>query len=230
MYEYTTDTTTWGIFLDSFRVLWGSVAEFLPRFVLAVLIFFIGWILAVIVGKLAWHIAKFLQIDRGLESAGFKQVWERSGYKLDTGKFFYELVKWFVIVLSLMFATEILQLPRITEFLSTVVAYLPNVFIAAVILIIGVLVARFAEHAVRSSVKVAGLYSANFLAMVARWAVMIFSLLIALDQLQIDTQVLKIAEMGIVVALALAIGLAFGLGGKDHAEELIGKWRKHTQE
>jgi len=143
---------------------------------------------------------------------------------------FYDLVKWFVIVLSLMVSTEILQLPRVTEFLATVVGYLPNVFIAAIILIIGVLVARFAEHAVRSSVKVAGLYSANFLAMVARWAVLVFSFLIALDQLQIDTQVLKIAEIGIVVAIALAVGLAFGLGGRGRAEELLEKWRKHTQE
>ena len=129
-----------------------------------------------------------------------------------------------------MVATDILQLSRVTEFLGQVVEYIPNVFIAAIILIIGVLIARFAEHAVRSSVKVAGLYSANFLAMVAKWAVLIFSFLIALDQLQIDTQVLKIAEIGIVVAVALAVGLAFGLGGRDHAEELLGKWRKHTQE
>ncbi|MEK7582920.1 MAG: hypothetical protein AAB483_00735 [Patescibacteria group bacterium] len=228
MYEET--TTGWEILQTSFSSLWSDVIGFLPRFVGAILIFFIGWLVAVAAGKLAWHIVKFLQLDRGLESAGFKRIWEQSGYKLDTGKFFYELVKWFVIVLSLMFATEILQLPRITEFLSQVVEYIPNVFIAAIILIIGVLVARFAEHAVRSSVKIAGLYSANFLAMVAKWAVLIFSFLIALDQLQIDTQVLKIAEIGIVVAVALAVGLAFGLGGRDHADELLGKWRKHTQE
>ena len=228
MYEET--ITGWEILQKSFSTLWFDVIGFLPRFVGAILIFFIGWLIAIAAGKLAWHIVKFLQLDRGLESAGFKQIWERSGYKLDTGKFFYELVKWFGIVLSLMFATEILQLPRITEFLTTVVEYLPNVFIAAIILIIGVLVGRFAEHAVRGSVKVAGLYSANFLAMVAKWAVLIFSLLIALDQLQIDTQVLKIAEIGIVVAVALAVGLAFGLGGKEHADELLTKWRKHTQE
>ena len=228
MYEET--ITGWEILTRTFENLWMDVAGFIPRFVGAILIFFIGWLVAIAAGKLAWHIVKFLQLDRGLESAGFKQIWERSGYKLDTGKFFYELVKWFVIVLALMFATDILQLPRITEFLGQVVEYIPNVFIAAIILIIGVLVARFAEHAVRSSVKVAGLYSANFLAMVAKWAVLIFSFLIALDQLQIDTQVLKIAEIGIVVAVALAVGLAFGLGGRDHAEELLGKWRKHTQE
>ncbi len=227
MYTYT---TTWDILQNSFATLWSNVAGFLPRFILAVVVFFVGWLVAIAVGKLAWHIVKFLQLDRGLESAGFKGVWERSGYKLDTGKFFYELVKWFVIIWFLMVATDILQLAKVTEFLGKVVNSLPNVFIAAIILIIGVLVAGFVEHAVRSSVKVAGLYSANFLAMIAKWAVMIFSLLIALDQLQVASDIIHIAVTGIVVAGALAIGLAFGLGGKDHAEELLGHWRKHTQE
>lgn len=227
MYTYT---TTWDILQNSLTTLWSNVAGFFPRFILAVLIFFIGWLIAIALGKLAWHVVKFLQVDRGLESAGFKRVWERSGYKLDTGKFFYELVKWFVIIWFLFFATDILQLTKVTEFLGTVVNYLPNVFIAAIILIIGILVARFAEHAVRSSVKVAGLYSANFLAMIAKWAVVVFSLLVALDQLQVASDIIHIAVIGIVVAAALAIGLAFGLGGKDHADELLSHWRKHTQE
>src|SRR3989344_8719873 len=97
MYEYT---TTWDILQDSFNTLWYNVAGFLPRFILAIIVFFIGWLVAIALGKLAWHIVKFLQLDRGLESSGFKGVWERSGYKLDIGKFFYELVKWFVIILA----------------------------------------------------------------------------------------------------------------------------------
>lgn len=227
MYEYT---TTWDIFLESFDKLWINVAGFLPRFVLAVLVFFVGWLIAIALGKLAWHIVKFLQLDRGLESAGFKQVWERSGYQLDTGKFFYELVKWFVVIGFLMIATDILGLTKVTDFLGSVVSYLPNVFVAAIILIIGVLVARFAEHAVRGSVRAAQLHSANFLGTITRWIILIFAFLAALQRLEVLDYLFPAAITAIFAALALAFGLAFGLGGRDHADEWLKTWKKHIQD
>lgn len=215
---------------DSFNSLWGSVAGFLPRFIVAIVVFIIGWLVAIVIGKLVWHLVKFLQLDRGLESVGFKKAWERSGHKLDSAFFFYELVKWFVIVLSLMIASDILGLSKVTDFLTGVVNYLPNVFIAAIVLVIGVLVARFAEHAVRGSVKAAELHSANFLGSITRWAIMVFSLIVALDRLQILGYVLPAAITGLIAALALAFGLAFGLGGRDHADEWLTNWKKHIQD
>ena len=227
MNEYT---KTSDVVTDAFSTLWNNVADFLPGFVVAVVVFLFGWLVAILAGKIVWHLVKFLQIDRGLESVGFKKAWERSGHKLDSAFFFYELVKWFVIVLSLMVATDILGLTKVTDFLGNVVNYLPNVFIAAIVLIIGVLVARFAEHAVRGSVKAAELHSANFLGTITRWAIMIFSLLVALDRLQVLGYILPAATTGIIAALALAFGLAFGLGGRDHADEWLTNWKKHIQD
>lgn len=224
------DDTVLSVGEEALRNLWGNVADFAPRFLAAIIVFLLGWFLAVGIGKLAWHLVKLIQLDRGLESIGFRRIWERSGHKLDTPLFFYELVKWFVIVLALMVSTEILRLDQVTEFLRTVVLYLPNVFIAAIILIIGVLVARFAEHAVRGSVKAAELHAANFLGVLVRWSILIFSVLIALNQLGIGEDVIGDATKALFYGIAAAFALAFGLGGKDHADQVLSDWRKKIQD
>ncbi len=214
----------------SLLTLWGKVAGFVPQLVAAIVVFLVGWLIAVLLGKLAWHIIKIVKLDRGLEAIGFKKVWERSGYKLNSPMFFYELVKWFFIIVFLMAATDILGLVEVTAFLKSVVLYLPNVFVAALVLLIGVLVAKFLEGLVRGSVKAAQLVSANFLGSLTKWAVVIFSLLVALSQLKVADEIIRIVVMGVVAAGALALGLSFGLGGKSHAEDYISKMRQHVRE
>jgi len=227
MNEYT---NTPDIVRESLLTLWSSVAGFVPKLIAALVVFLIGWLIAVALGKIAWHIIKLIQLDKGLESVGFKGVWERSGHNLDTPMFFYELVKWFFIVVFLMAATNILGLTQVTEFLGGVVDYIPNVFVAAIILIIGVLVARLIGKTVHGSAKAAQFGSEAYLAAIARWAVMVFAVLIALEQLNVAGDVIRIAVTGVVVAAALAIGLAFGLGGKAHAEEVIANMRNNLKD
>lgn len=214
----------------SLTTLWSDVAGFLPRFVAAIVLFLVGWLIAVLLGKLAWHIVKFLQIDKGLDSLGFKRVWERSNFKLNTPYFFYELVKWFFIIVFLMASVDILGLSEVAVFLRSVVFYLPNVIVAAIILLAGLMVAGFLANVVRGSVKAAQLASANLLALITKWAIVVFSLLIALSQLGVASEVIRIVIIGIVAAASLAFGLAFGLGGRAHADDFIGSMRKHLNE
>ena len=218
------------IIRGSLLALWADVAAFVPRLVAAVVVFLVGWLVAILIGRLVWHIIKTIQLDKGLESIGLKGIWERSGYKLNSAFFFYELVKWFFIIVFLMAATDILGLNQVTEFLRTVVLYIPNVIVAALVLLIGALVAKFLEGLVRGSVKAAELVSANFLATMTKWAVLIFSWLVVLDQLNVASEVVRIIVMGVVAAGAIALGLAFGLGGRDHADDFIAKMRKHISE
>ena len=210
----------------SLMTLWTGVAGFVPRLIAALVVFFVGWAIAVLLGKLAYHVVKILHIDNALTKVGFRRAWERSGFNLNTPKLFYELVKWFFVVVFLMAATNILGLVQVTEFLRTVVYYIPNVIIAAIILLIGILVAKFLEGVVRGSVKAAGLMSANFLGALTKWAVFIFTLLIALSQLKVADDIIKIVVTGLIAATALALGLAFGLGGAKHADDVIGNLRK----
>ncbi len=211
---------------QSLLTLWTGVAGFVPRFIAALVVFLVGWLIAVLLGKLAYQVVKLLHIDSALSRVGFRNAWEKSGFKLDTPMFFYELVKWFFVVVFLMAATNILGLDQVTDFLKTVVLYLPNVIMAAIILLVGILVAKFMEGLVRASVKAAGLVSANFLGTMTKWAVVVFSLLIALDRLQVAGDIIKIVITGLIAAGALALGLAFGIGGAKHADEMLGNLRK----
>ncbi len=215
---------------ESLLTLWTGVAGFVPRLIAAIVVFLVGWFIAVLLAKIAWHIVRVLRVDSALTKVGFRRAWERGGFRLDTPKFFYELIKWFFIVVFLMAATNILHLDQVTEFLRTVVFYLPNVIVAAVILLIGILVAKFLEGLVRASVKAAGLVSANFLGTLTKWAIFVFTLLVALAQLKVADDIIRIVVVGFVAAAALALGLAFGLGGVKHADEMIGDLRKKIGE
>lgn len=215
---------------ESLLTLWTGVAGFVPRFVAAVVVFLVGWLIAVLLGRVVWHVVRVLKVDNALTKIGFRQAWEKGGLRLDTPKFFYELVKWFFVVVFLMAVTNILRLDQVTEFLRTVVSYLPNVIVAAVILLIGILVAKFLEGLVRVSVKAAGLVSANFLGTLTKWAVFVFALLVSLAQLRVADDIIRIVVVGFVAAVAVAVGLSFGLGGVKHADEMIGKLRRKIED
>lgn len=214
---------------SSLLTLWTNVAGFAPRLIAAIIIFLVGWIVAHLLGKLVWHIVKGIHLDNALSRIGFKQAWERSGFSLNTPKFFYSLVNWFVVIGFLMAATNILGLDEVSQFLATVVFYLPHVFVAAIIMLIGIMVAKVIEGSVRASVRAAGLASANFLASLSRWSVLVFAFLIALSQLKVASEVINILVMGLVAALALSFGLAFGMGGVRHADEAIAHLKRRIE-
>ncbi len=214
----------------SLITLWSGVAGFAPRLIAAIVIFLLGWLAAIILGRGAGHVVRVLHVDNALTRVGFRQGWEKSGFRLDSSLFFAELVKWFFVVVFLMAASNILGLNQVSQFLETVVLYIPNVLVAAIVLLIGILVAKFLEGMVKASVKAAGLVSSNFLGAVTKWAVFTFSLLIALSQLRVADDIIRIVIVGAVAGNALAFGLAFGLGGVKHAEELIGNLRRKIGE
>lgn len=214
----------------SLLTLWSGVAGFLPSLIAAVIVFLAGWLVAIIFGKIIFHIVRILHLDNALTRVGFRQAWEKSGFKLDSAHFFGELIKWFFIIVFLMAATNILGLQEVTEFLRTVVFYLPNVIVSAVILLIGILLAKILENFVRASVRAVGLVSANFLAEATRWVVFIFSLLVALSQLGVADDIIRIVIIGVVASGAIALGLSFGLGGVKHADQLISNLRKRIGE
>jgi hypothetical protein len=227
---------TWGEAITTSLIgLWERFVNFLPSLVGAVLVFVAGWIVAVALGKVVEHIVKMVKVDDVMEKAGTKARFEKAGVKLDVAKFLGGLVKWFLILVFLMAATDILQLKQVTTFLNSIVLYLPNVVVAAVILAVAFLVASFVYSVVKGSSRVAGIVSATLLATIAKWAIVIFGFLAALIQLGIAASLINTLFIGFVAMLALAGGLAFGLGGKEEAASILKKVRqeiteKHHQE
>ncbi|MFA5926391.1 MAG: hypothetical protein WC831_05725 [Parcubacteria group bacterium] len=222
---------TWGEAITTSLIgLWERFVNFVPSLVGALLVFVAGWIVAVALGKVVEHIVKMVKVDDVMEKAGTKSRFEKAGVKLNVAKFLGGLVKWFLILVFLMAATDILKLTQVTFFLNSIVLYLPNVVVAAVILAVAFLVANFVYVVVKGSSRVAGIVSATLLATVAKWAIVIFGFLAALIQLGIASSLINTLFIGLVAMLALAGGLAFGLGGKEEAAVILKKIRQEITE
>lgn len=217
---------TWGdVIIASLQQSWAAVANFVPLFVGALVVFVIGWIVAVALGKLVSEVVRTLRVDALLEKLEVEKALERGGVRLNSGAFVGALVKWFLIIVFLLAAVNILGLSQVSDFLKAVLIYLPNVVVAAFILIIALKVAEVVERATRSSVEAAGMRGAAVGIMV-RWSIWIFAVIAALLQLGVATILLQTLVTGLVAMLALAFGLAFGLGGKDAASSFIEKLRR----
>lgn len=221
---------TWGdVIIASLQQVWASVTGFLPLLIGAFIVFVVGWIVAVALGKVVEQLVRALRIDRVLSKLEFERGLERIGFKLDSGAFIGGLVRWFLIIVFLLAAANILGLTQVSNFLRDVLLYLPNVVVAALILFIAALVADIIERVVRGSIEAAG-YSSALMGVVARWAIWIFAIIAALLQLGIAVPLVQTLVTGLVAGLAIAFGLAFGLGGKDAASEFIRKVRSEIKQ
>ena len=216
---------TWGeVFSSSLQGLWLGFIQFVPNLIVAIIVFIVGWVIGAVLGKAIAQIIRALKIDVLFKNIGADELLSKAGLRLDVGAFLGWLVKWFVIIVFLITALDILGLSQVNQFLSNVVlVYLPQVVVAALILILGGIISSAARSVVVGSVKAAGAKRAKFFGSVAYYAIWIFAIIIALSELGIAAQFMQIIFIGIVVTLALAIGLSFGIGGRDAAGRVIEK-------
>lgn len=209
-----------------YNLLWG-VATFIPDFLFAVIILLIGWFIGVLLGRVVAEAIKAVQVDHALKMAGFGDVVNRAGYSLNSGAFIGALVKWFVIVVFFMAALQIMGLSIVTYFLQQIILqFLPQVIVAVFILLVGAVVAEVAQGVVAGAARAAGIRSAGFAGTAAKWAIWAFTVIAALSQVGIATAYFQTLFTGLVVALSLAFGLSFGLGGQDAAARFIEKTRE----
>lgn len=213
------------VIVASLQNLWDIFVGFIPNLIVAFLVFVIGWAIAAALGRLVAQVIRALHIDQLLEKLGLRGPVERAGLRLDTGHFLGQLVKWFLILVFLMAATNILGLGQVTVFLQEVIFYIPNVIVAALILLVAAVFASFLQGLVRASVDAAGLMNAGFLGSLAKWSVLILAFLAALDQLGVARSFVTTLLQGLVAMLAIAGGLAFGLGGQGAARSFLDKLR-----
>ncbi len=219
---------TWSaVLLRSFQDLWAGLVEYVPNLVVALFIIILGWIIGALFGRVVSQLFKSLKVDSGLEKAGFGELLERGGIVLNSGAFVGALVKWFFIIVFLVAAFDVLGLAQVNIFLQQVVLlYLPRVIVAAVVLVAAGVLGDLVKRVVTSSVSAGGFGHANLAGSVSKWAIWIFGILVALEQLGIAAAFVQTLFTGVVVAVALALGLSFGLGGQDAASRLIEKTKQ----
>lgn len=212
----------------SFQQMWVSMFAILPSVVGAIVLFVIGIVVATAVGKAIEHILKALRVDHVLSQLEAEKVLQRAGFKMQGSTFIGGLVKWFIVIVFALASVNILGLTQVSEFLRDVLMYLPNVAIAALILVIASVLADVGERIVRASVDSAG-YRGALIGLVVRWAIWVFSFIAVFMQLGIATVLIQTLLTGIIAALALAFGLSFGIGGKDVAASILGRIREEIR-
>lgn len=218
----------WGQAVASSLVdLWSRFINFIPTLIGALLVFLIGLAIAAALGKLTQKLIKALRVDRATDKLNFVEKLKQQGAMTSPSVILGKFVEWFLILVFLMAATEILGLEQVTDFLNSILLYIPNLVVATIILTIAFLLGNFIYSIVRSSTRAAGVINANLLASIIKWAVIVFGLLAALIQLGIATSLVNTIFIGIVASISIATGLAFGLGGREEAALILKRLREH---
>ncbi len=209
------------ILVASLQGLYVQVIGFLPSLVGALVVFVVGLIVAYGLEKLVEQVLYHLRLDSFLKKLGLGVYMERANMEVNTGMFFGKIVYWFIVIAFLLASSDILGFFALSDFLQQVLAYIPNVVIAALILLAAFVAAKFVKGLVRASVLSARLHAAKSLGTISWWGVIVFGFLAALSELGVAVHIIQTLVNGFVAMLALAGGLAFGLGGREQAANFL---------
>jgi hypothetical protein len=216
--------------LDSLAILWVKLVDYLPNLVAAIIILIIGIFIAKGIAKLVKTVIEALRLDPLIRKINIIQKVEDAGTKVVLSEILAWLIKWFLYIVLLIAISEILKLGQFTVFLKEIALYLPNVIIAVLILVVGLVLGDFVDKLIVSVLKSTRAKLAPLIGTIAKWSIFIFALLAALLQLGVAVTLIQTLFTAIVVTIALAAGLAFGLGGRDAARETIEKFRENIKE
>lgn len=204
--------------------LWG-IMNFIPKFIAGLIILLIGIVVASLVKRIVLELLKAVKMEMFLHRYGVPEAKDEFSWT----NILTEIVRWFIIILFLIPAASIWGLPQVATVLNTFVLYLPNVFVAAIIAVVGFVFARLAYDVVLASTHGLSRESAKTIASTTRWAVIVFTLLAVLNQLGVAADLVRILFTGFVAMVAIAGGIAFGLGGQTAAKDLVDDIKKRLR-
>jgi hypothetical protein len=216
--------TNWGeAVLTSLGNALNLILTFIPKLIGFLIILLVGWLIASAVSKAVVFLLRKVGFDNMANRIGLSRMEQRMGMRLDPADVLGKIVYWFLLLIFLIPAVDSLGLTSVSNILNSIIAYIPNVFVAIIVLFLGTLLATFISDIVRGATSSANVGSPSVFAGIARWAIIGFSALIALEQLQIAPALMNILFTAIIGAAAIAFGLAFGLGGQETARRLLAR-------
>jgi MFS family permease len=210
---------------DAFRAsLAGALNTFLsaiPRIIGFAVVLIIGWIIASLLARGVQALLHAVRFNDLARRSGFADFVQKMGVRDDSSGVIANIVKWFVRLITLVVAFDTLGLPAVSNVLQQLLLWLPNLIVALVVLVIGGLAAKALSQLVRGASAEAGFSNPDTLATVTRVAIWGFTIVVAINQLGIATTLINTIMIGLVGAFTIAFGLAFGLGGRDRAAQLL---------
>jgi len=222
--------TDWGqAFMTSMAAALALFFSSIPKVLGFLVILLIGWMIASALAKIVAGLLRSIKFNDLAQRSGMTGFVHNMGWRTDPADFVANIAKWFVRLIVLTVAFDALGLPAVSQVLQQFLNWLPNLVVAIVVLVIGGLAAGALSGLVRGATASGGLGNPEFLASLTRIAVWTFAVVIAVNQIGIATTLVNTLFMGFVGALALATGLAFGLGGRDTASQIVRTWYSQGQ-
>lgn len=210
--------------LTSFAVLLAAI----PAIIGAILLLVIGWIIAGLVAGLVAKVLRTIKIDQLADRAGITRFLQRANVRADAAGVVAGLVKWYIRLVFLLLAANAVGLTAVSGIVTNVLGFIPNLIVAMFILGVFSWLATTAKNLVSASLESADVPNAAGIGAIVFGAVLAFGIVAAADQLGIAQTLINTLFMGVVAALALAFGLAFGLGGREQAAGIWADWRGHA--
>lgn len=211
-----------------------QLISFIANLVVAIVVFIIGYLISVGIGKLITEILKSVKFNKLFEKEGWKKALQRANVEVNPSEFIGAIFKWVFVIVSLLLAVDVLNLTAFAGFLTSVLLYLPNVIVAVLVFVVAIVISDIVEKIVRATVEKLKVGYGFLAASIVKWAIWVFAFFLILDQLLPSSLLVKTLYTsivyGIVGALALGIGLAIGLGGRDTAGKIIADLYRKIEE
>jgi hypothetical protein len=211
--------------LTSLAVAMTTLFAAIPKVLAFLVILLIGWFVASLIAKAAAALLRTVKFNDLSQRAGFTGFVKKMGVDSDASGFLADVAKWFIRLIVMVIAFDALGLPAVSDVLRQLLLWLPNLVVAMVVLVVGGLAADAAGRLVRGATAQGGFTNPEMLGKVATSAVWVFAIIVAVNQLGIAATLVNTMVMAAFGALALAFGLAFGLGGRDTAAQMVRDWR-----
>lgn len=212
------------VVMEPIKVMAIKIWSYIPAIAGAIIILVIGWLLAKLVEAIVTRVLKAVRLDIASEKAGITNVLAQGDIKLSLSELIGGIVYWLVILIAVATTLDALNLKIASELISRLVEYVPNILAAIFILVLGTFLANFIAAIIRTAGANAGLKNAKLLAQISQVVLVIFTTIIAIEQLKIATTLLVLTVNIVLISIGLAIAIAFGLGCKD----LAGKYMQDT--
>lgn len=227
----TTPVTSWGeALMTSLATALALFLAAIPKIIGFVVILIIGWLIAAALAKAVAALLRAVRFNDLAQRSGLTSFVHQMGIQTDAAGAVATIAKWFVRLIVLVVAFDALGLPAVSQVLQQLLLWLPNLVVALVVLVIAGLAANALSGLVRGASAEAGLSNPGLLATIAKMTVWAFGIVVAVNQIGIAQALVNTLFMGFVAALALALGLSFGLGGRDTAAEIVQTWYRRGQQ
>jgi len=220
----------YSVTIQALQNAWQGFLNFIPNLIGAIIVFIIGYFIALGIGKIVVGILTRLRFNKIFERTGWREAFEKAELRVNPSEFVGAIFKWILVIVFLLIAVEILGLTQFAGILNKLISWLPNLIVAILIFVVAVIVADILDKIIRASVQKIGVKYVGFLGGMVRWAIYIFAGLAILVQLGVAQALINTLITAVFGMIALAFGLAFGLGGKDVAAKIIEDLRRKISE